>query len=187
MEPKALEDAYWQTLATITNIKDIRNVPPFIFMDSDAWIWGVRMYGIFLRDFCSTVNRSTLRQYIARTNRLQSKHDQAKHILKLLGISDEPEEGWWLKQFRRELDNVSGKSGYPDKRSFTVPERPRFLTGVRTLAQRVEFTSITLGLALIETVRIRSSEEKRVNKLLEVLPAKAEEFFLPKPHILLKP
>lgn len=188
MEKKLLEETYWKTLEKLVGIQNIKgSASSFTFMDTDAWTWSVQLYAHILEDYCKNLpfDRDLLIQHIARTNNTPSKHDQARKILKLLTITDETEEGSWLKRFRRELDQVSGKGGNNDRRSFTVQERPRFLEKVTELAQKVEFTSITLGLALIETAHIRSSDEKRVKKLLEVLPSKAKEFFMPKSHILL--
>ncbi len=186
MEQKVLEEAYWKTLADITKIPDIKNTAAFTFMDKDAWIWSVRIYALILHDYCvnPSLDKDMLRRHIVATNRIQSKHNQARTVLAFLGIKDEQEEGWWLKEFRRELDKASGKGGQPDRRSFTPHERQRFLDRVKELAEKVEFTSITLGLALIATAHIRNSEEKRVTKLLKILPDKAEEFFLPKSYIL---
>lgn len=188
MDQKILEEAYWKILADITKLSDIKNTASFIFMDSSAWIWSMRIYVLLIRDYCANppFDKNVLRRHIITTNRIPSKHNQAQKILALLGIKDEQEEGWWLKQFRRELDQVSGKGGQPDKRSFTTGERPRFLDRVKILAEKVEFTSITLCLALIETARIQSNGEKRVTKLLKILPDKTEEFFMPKSHILIK-
>lgn len=186
MDQKILEEAYWKILADITKMPDIKNTASFTFMDTDAWIWSVRIYTLLIRDYCANLpfDKNVLRRHIVTTNRISSKHDQARKVLVLLGIEDEQEEGWWFKQFRRELDQVSGKGGQPDRRSFTPGERPRFLDRVKILAEKVEFTSITLCLALIGTARTQSSEEKWIAKLLKILPDKAEEFFMLKSYIL---
>ena len=183
MESKNLEELYWRTLGELVNLPNIKAYSSsFIFMDADAWIWSVRIYKELLRDYCEHLpfDKDILRRHIAATCRTSSKHNQAKKVLALLGIKDEAEEGWWLKKFRYELDQASGKSGNHDKRSFTINERPKFLDKLRGIAEKAELTSITLGLSLIATAHIRSDEDKRVTKLLEVLPEKAEEFFLPK-------
>ncbi len=189
MDKKLLEEAYWKTLEKLAAIQNMKGyASSFNFMDTDAWTWSVQLYAHILEDYCKNLpfDQDLLIQHTARTNNMPSRHDQARKVLKLLNITDETEEGSWLKKFRRELDQVSGKGGNNDKRSFTVQERPKFLEKLQTeLAQKVEFTSVTLGLALLETAHIRNSEEKRVKNLLLILPAKAEEFFMPKSHILL--
>lgn len=181
---------YWRSLEKLTQTPGLKAYnSSFIFMDSDAWIWSVELYRFILEDYCKNLpfDRDFFRQHMMKTNHAASKHNQAKKILALLGIKDEAEEGWWLKQFRYELDKESGKSGSKDKRSFTVSERPRFLGKVvKELAPKIELTSVTLGLALISTAHIQSSDEKRVGRIFEVLPKKAEEFFLPKEKIILK-
>ncbi|MBI3273563.1 MAG: hypothetical protein HYZ69_00290, partial [Candidatus Colwellbacteria bacterium] len=172
-----LEEQYWKILTEITKISDVKNIASFALMDTDAWIWGVRIYALILRDYCSNppFDKDILRQYIVKTNHILSKHDQARKILTLLGIQDESEEGWWPRQFRRALDAASGKSGKLDnKRSFTPSERPQFLIKVKDIAQKAELTSLTLCLALIETAYIQN-EEKQVTKILKILPDKAEE------------
>lgn len=189
METKNLENFYWQSLGTLVKLADVKAYSSsFMFMDTDAWIWSVQIYKELLRDYCKNppFDAEILRRHIAATSRTPSMHQQAKKILALLGIKDEVEEGWWLKKFRYELDQASGKSGNKDKRSFMINERLKFLDKVKTIAEKVEFTSITLGLALIVTAHIRGSEDKRIAKILEVLPEKAEGFFLPKEHIILK-
>ncbi len=134
MEKHIAEELYWRLLEEITHTKNLKSSGESIMlMDKDhVWVWGVRLYAAGLRDYCGQCEREALQDAVAKTNKMASRHDQAKKILLRLGVKDEDEEGFWLKKFQHQLDKSSGKGNYTDRRSFTSNERPILPAGSNT-------------------------------------------------------
>ena len=181
MEKETIQKEYYRLLGDICNISKPEEEQSFMLFDTQAWQWGVELYKFFLLDYCASfsLNKLNFATKISLTNKMDSKVEQAKRVLEAFGNKDEKEEkeeGWWLREFMRQLDQKSSKQQNKDKRNFTRSEYPLFLEQVVKLANAVAFTPILLGLALLRTQRM-ADKDKRLEEILRILPTVAAEYF----------